>query len=195
MEVNMATLGAQTIYSPEEYLYLERKARFKSEYLRGEILAMSGASLSHTRITLDIATELNIQLREKECEAVTNDMRVKTMPIVSYFYPDIVIFCGEPQFEDETFDTLLNPVVIIEVLSPSTELYDRTEKFNYYKQIPTLQEYMLVSQDKVNIEHHLKQNEEWKLNEYHALEDTLTLSTIGCSLALRDVYRRVEIKS
>ena len=124
----MSSLGAQTLYTPEEYLFLERKATRKSEYLSGEILAMSGASLAHTRITLDIATELNIQLRGQKCEVVTNDMRVKTTPIVSYFYPDVVVFCGEPLFEDETFDTLLNPVVIIEVLSPSTEAYDRGEK-------------------------------------------------------------------
>ena len=120
-------------------------------------------------------------------------MRVKERQSESYFYPDVVVACSEPQFEDDSFDTLLSPVVIIEVLSPSTEIYDRTEKFKYYKQMPTLQEYILVSQDKVNIEHYLKQNEEWKLNEYHALEDTLTLSTIGCSLSLRDVYRRVNV--
>lgn len=121
-------------------------------------------------------------------------MRVKEKQSDSYFYPDVVMACSEPQFEDESSDTLLNPVVIIEVLSPSTEIYDRTEKSKYYKKIPTLQEYILVSQDKVNIEHLLKQNEEWKLNEYHALEDTLAISTLGCTLALRDVYRRVDLE-
>ena len=144
----MSSLGAQTIYSPEEYLYLERKATFKSEYLRGGILAMSGASRAHNYITLDIATEINIQLRDRDCEVFSGDMRVKENQSESYFYPDVVIACGEPQFEDDVFDTLLNPVVIIEVLSPSTEVYDRTEKFEYYKQITTLQEYILVLQDK-----------------------------------------------
>lgn len=189
----MSSLGAQTLYSPEEYLYLERKAIFKSEYLRGEILAMSGTNRAHNYITLDIATEINIQLRDQNCDVFSGDMRVKERVSEAYFYPDVVVSCAEPQFEDETFDTLLNPVVIIEVLSSYTEIYDRTEKFNYYKQIPTLKEYILVSQDEVQVEYHQKLNEIWILKEYHSLEDTLTLSTLSCSLSLRDVYRRVDI--
>lgn len=188
----MSSLAAQTLYTPEEYITLERKATLKSEYLSGEILAMSGASLAHTLITVDITTELNIQLKGKECKVVSNDLRVKTTPDTSYFYPDVVVFCGEPEFEDETFDTLLNPVVIIEVLSPSTEIYDRTEKFEYYKQITTLQEYILVSQDKIKVEHHQLQNMQWKLKEFHALQGTFALSSIGCELSLNDVYRRVD---
>ena len=188
----MSSLGAQILWTPEEYISLERKATRKSEYLSGEILAMSGASLAHTRITLDIATELNIQLRGQKCEVVTNDMRVKTTPIVSYFYPDVVLFCGEPLFEDETFDTLLNPVVIIEVLLPSTEAYDRGEKFESYKQLLSLKEFILVSQDKVHVEHHCLQDTQWKLKEFHALQDSITLSAIGCKLSLRDIYTRVN---
>ena len=189
----MSSLGAQTIYSPEEYLFMERKATIKSEYLSGEIFAMSGANLAHNFIRLDIATEINIQLKEREYEVVISDMRVKTTPGVSYFYPDVVVFCGEPEFEDETFDTLLNPVVIIEVLSPSTEIYDRTEKFEYYKQITSLQEYILVSQDKVHVEHYQLQDMQWKLKKFHALQDTLTFSSIGCKLPLRDIYTRVNL--
>ena len=187
----MSSLGVQTLYTPEEYIFLERKATLKSEYLSGEMFAMSGASLAHTFITLDIATELNIQLRGQECEVVTNDMRVKTTPIVSYFYPDIVVFCGEPEFEDDAFDTLLNPIIIIEVLSPSTEAYDRKEKFEYYQQILTLKEYILVSQDKVHLEHYRKQDRGWTMQVLDALQDSLTLSSIGCKLALRDIYLRV----
>ncbi len=190
----MSSLGAQTIYSPEEYLYLERKATFKSEYLRGEILAMSGASRAHNYITLDIATEINIQLRDRDCEVFSGDMRVKESQSESYFYPDVVIACGESQFEDDTFDTLLNPVVIIEVLSPSTEIYDRTEKFNYYKQIATLKEYILVSQDKIKVEHHRIQGTQWRLKEYQELQETFTLSSIGCKLSLNEVYRRVDLE-
>ncbi|MCE2399262.1 Uma2 family endonuclease [Candidatus Poribacteria bacterium] len=189
----MSSLSAQTLYTPEEYISLERKATLKSEYLSGEILAMSGASLSHTRITLDIATELNIQLRGQECEVVTNDMRVKTTPIISYFYPDVVVFCGEPEFEDDTLDTLLNPVLIIEVLSPSTEAYDRGEKFEYYKQIASLKEYILVSQDKVHVEHYQLQDTEWKLKTFHELQDTLSLPSTGCKLSLSDIYTRVNL--
>ena len=188
----MSSIGARTYFTPAEYLVWERKAAVKSEYLRGEILAMSGASLAHTLITLDIATELNIQLRGSECEVVTNDMRVKTSPQVAYFYPDVLVFCGEPQFEDNTFDTLLNPVTIIEVLSPSTETYDRTEKFEYYQQVVSLKEYVLVSQDKVHVEHYCRQGTEWVLKEFRRLQDALTFSTIGCELALLDIYRRTS---
>ncbi len=188
----MSSLAVQTIYTPEEYLILERKGTLKSEFLNGDIFAISGATLAHTLITVDITTELNIQLRGKDCKVVSNDLRVKTVQLVSYLYPDVVVFCGEPKFEDETFDTLLNPVVIIEVLSPSTEVYDRTEKFEYYKQITTLQEYILVSQDKVKVEHHRLQENQWKIKEHQALQDTFTLSSIGCKLTLSDVYRRVD---
>lgn len=189
----MSSLGAQTLYSPEEYIALERKATLKSEYLSGEILAMSGASRAHNFITLDIATELNIQLRGRDCDVYTGDMRVKVRQSDSYFYPDVVVACGESQFEDNHFDSLFNPVVIIEVLSPSTEIYDRTEKFDYYKQIATLQEYILVSQDKVKVERYRIQGNQWGLNEYHSLQASLTLSSIRCRLSLSDVYRRVDL--
>ena len=189
----MSSLGAQTLYTPEEYIALERKATTKSEYLSGEIIAMSGANLAHNFIRLDIATEINIQLKEREYEVVISDLRVKTTPDTSYFYPDVVVFCGEPEFEDNTFDTLLNPVVIIEVLSPSTETYDRKEKFGYYKQLPSLKEYILVAQDKVHVEHYRLQDMQWNLKEFHALQNTLTLSSIGCKLSLRDIYTRVNL--
>ena len=147
----MSSPAAQTIFTPEEYLALERKATLKSEYISGEILAMSGASLAHTRITADIVTELNIQLRDGKCEVISNDMRVKTGAKGAYFYPDIVVFCGNPQFEDNVFDTLLNPIIVIEVLSPSTEAYDKGEKFRHYQELASLQEYILVSQDRVRV--------------------------------------------
>ncbi len=129
----MSSLAAPTVYTPEEYLVSERKATLKSEYINGEIFAMSGASNAHNLITLDIGTELNIQLRERECLVYTNDMRVRTSPMGSYFYPDVVVVCGEPQFEDNVFDTLLNPTLVIEVLSPSTEAYDRGENLGTIK--------------------------------------------------------------
>ena len=191
MEAHMSSLVAQTLYNPEDYLIAERKATIKSEYLSGEILTMPGASLAHAQITLDIATELNIQLRGKDCEVVTNDVRVKTSPKIAYFYPDVVAFCGEPQFEDDTFDTLLNPVLIIEVLSPSTEKYDKSEKFEYYRQIQTLKEYILVSQDKVHVEHYMSQNTEWTLQTFNAFQDTLVFTSIGCKLSFKDIYTRI----
>ena len=187
----MSSLAAQTIYTPEEYLALERKATFKNEYLNGEILAMSGASLAHTRITLDIATELNNQLRGGTCEVITNDMRVKTGPKGAYFYPDIVVFCGEPQVEDNVFDTLLNPILVVEVLSPSTEAFDRGEKFRHYQELASLREYLLVSQDRVRIEHYRLTKTQWVQTEFRGHEDVLSLASIGCELPVRDIYRRV----
>ena len=187
----MSSLAAHTIYTPEEYLALERKATLKNEYIRGEILAMSGASLAHTRITADIVTELNNQLRGGECEVISNDMRVKTGPKGAYFYPDVVVFCGDPQFEDNVFDTLLNPILIVEGLSPSTEVYDKGEKFRHYQELASLQEYVLVSQDRVRVEQYRLSHTQWVQTEFHAPEDVLSLASIGCELPLRDIYRRV----
>jgi Uma2 family endonuclease len=191
MEKDMSSLAAQTVFTPEEYLASERKAELKNEYLSGEILAMSGASLAHTRITLDIATELNIQMRGQGCEVITSDMRVKTGLNGAYFYPDIVVFCGDPQFEDNVFDTLLNPIIVIEVLSPSTEAYDRGEKFAHYQEIASLREYILVSQDRIRVEHYRLIKTQWVQTEFQAHEDVLPLDSIRCELPLQDIYRRV----
>ena len=115
---------------------------------------MSGASRSHNRITVDITIQLGNQLIDSACEVFASEMRVRTSPEVSYFYPDIIVVCGEPRFEDDTFDTLLNPIIVIEVLSPSTAAFDRGEKFEQYKQIASLEEYILISQDRVRVEHY-----------------------------------------
>ena len=187
----MSFLAAQTVFTPEEYLVSERKATLKSEYLNGEILAMSGASLAHTRITADIVTELNNQLRGGECEVISNDMRVKTGPKGAYFYPDVVVFCGEPEVEDNVFDTLLNPILVIEVLSPSTEVYDKGEKFRHYQELTSLREYVLVSQDRVRVEQYRLAKTQWVQTEFRSPEDVLPLASIGCELPLRDIYRRV----
>ena len=187
----MSSLTAETLFTPEEYLTSERKATVKSEYLSGQIVAMSGASLAHTRITADIVTELNIQLRGQECEVISNDMRVRTGPKGAYFYPDVVVFCGEPEVEDNVFDTLLNPILVIEVLSPSTEVYDRGEKFRHYQELASLREYILVSQDKVRVEQYRLAKTQWVQTEFRAREDVLPLPSIGCELPLRDIYRRV----
>ena len=187
----MSSLAAQTLYTPEEYLALERKATLKSEYINGEIFAMSGASLAHTRITADIVTELNNQLRGQGCEVISNDMRVKTGPKGAYFYPDIVVFCGEPQVEDNMFDTLLNPILVVEVLSPSTEAFDRCEKFRHYQELASLREYILVSQDRIRVEHYRLTQTQWVQTEFRAPEDVLPLASIGCELSLADIYRRV----
>ena len=187
----MATVAAQTYFTPEEYIALERKAHFKSEYFNGHIIAMSGASRAHNRITGDISTELNLQLRGKDCEIFSSDMRVRAGDSDAYFYPDVVVVCGKQEFEDNVLDTLLNPILVVEVLSPSTEAYDRGEKFTRYKHIASLQEYLLVSQDSVRVKHHRRHVAQWMLSHYRYLEEVLLLPSIGCELSLRDIYRRV----
>ena len=187
----MSTLTAQTYLSPEEYLTWERKQSFKNEYHNGQIVAMSGASRAHNRITVDITIQLGNQLMEGECEVFASEMRVRTSPTGSYFYPDVIVVCDEPRFEDDTFDTLLNPIVVIEVLSSSTAAYDRGEKFESYKQLASLQEYILISQDRVRVESYRRQGTRWLHNTFQHLEDVLPLASIECEVPLRAIYGRV----
>ncbi len=189
----MSSLAVQTYLTPEEYLAFERKATTKHEYINGRIVAMSGASFAHNFITANIVTYLNIQLMDGECRAVASDMRVKAQQTESYFYPDVVVVCGEPRAEDDTFDILLNPTVVVEVLSRSTEAYDRGEKFKHYRQIGSLKDYILISQDEVRVEHYCRQGSGWMQTEFRELEDVLSLFSIGCELRLQDIYRRVEL--
>ncbi|RKU32071.1 hypothetical protein C6497_00085 [Candidatus Poribacteria bacterium] len=189
----MSSIGVRTHFTPDEYLVLERKAAYKSEYFRGEIVAMSGASRAHNLITLDIATELNNQLRGQGCEVYSSDMRVRIAHSEAYFYPDVVVACNQPKFEDVFMDSITNPVIIIEVLSPSTEEYDRGEIFELYKQLPSLKEYILVAQEKFTVEHYAIRDTEWDVNISENPTDILTLSTIRCTLTLKDIYRRVDL--
>ena len=188
----MSSAAVQTYLTPEEYLAWERKADTKHEYLRGELIAMSGASYQHTIITMNISGELYIQLKGTACTVHTNDMRVRTSPETSYFYSDVVVVCDKPRFEDNAFDTLLNPIVLVEVLSPSTQAYDRGEKFKHYQQLTSLREYILVSQDEVEVKRYRRQDTEWQPTESRSLEDVLSLTSIDCELSLDDIYRRVE---
>ena len=188
----MSSAAARTYLTPEEYISFERKATTKHEYLKGQITAMSGASRAHSFITGDIFGELRDQLKGQKCEVHSSDMRVRIHSTNSYFYPDVVVACEEPNFEDNIFDTLLNPRVVVEVLSPSTEAYDRGEKFELYQQLDSLQEYLLVSQDQVRVEHYIYQETEWIRSEYQELDDVVPLRSIECELRLRDVYSRTE---
>lgn len=188
----MASLPAQTLFTPEEYITRERKARHKSEYLNGQIFAMSGVSRAHSLITGNIFNQLYNQLITSDCEVHSSDMRVQPSPI-AYFYPDVVVACNEPRFEDDVFDTLLNPVVIVEVLSPSTAAYDREEQFSHYKQLASLQDYILVSQHKFCVEHYCRQDQYWVHTEYRSPEDVLILTSIECKIPLRNIYMRVIV--
>jgi Uma2 family endonuclease len=185
----------QTIYmTPEEYLAMERKAQYKSEYFDGEIFLMAGASEAHNQITTNILTEINLQFKKRPCKVYNNNMRVKVNLAGLYTYPDVVAVCDKPRFDDEQKDTLLNPIVIIEVLSDSTADYDRGTKFELYRKLESLVEYVLVAQDKCHIEHHVRQaNNQWLLSETSDLQETIELSSIQCHLALSEVYDKIEI--
>lgn len=183
-----------TYLTPEEYLAIERKAETKSEYINGEIVAMTGASREHNLIGVNLTREISQQLRGQPCEGYVNDMRVRVPSTRFYTYPDLVVVCGEPEFEDDCFDTLLNPTLIIEVLSESTEGYDRGKKFGFYRTIPSLAEYLLVAQDEHRIEQYAKQQDgRWLLSEYHSAEDVAELASIQCRLALKEVYDKVVL--
>jgi Uma2 family endonuclease len=186
---------AQPRLTPEEYLALERQAKHRSEYVNGRVCAMAGASRAHNLIVGNTFSELRAQLRGRPCEAYVNDMRVKVSPTGLYTYPDVVALCGEPRFEDTQMDTLLNPNVIIEVLSDSTEGYDRGEKFAHYRRLQSLQEYVLIAQDKARVEHYARAGEHWMLTEVSSLEGVLTLASVGCAIPLHEIYERVEFPS
>ena len=188
----MASVAVQSRYSPETYLALERQAEYKSEYMDGQIMAMAGASRMHNLIAGNLYREVSQQLRGRPCEAYISDMRVKVSPTGLYTYPDVVVVCGDIRFEDDHHDTLLNPTVIVEVLSASTEAYDRGDKFAHYRRLEALQDYLLVSQDKVRVEHYVRQGVLWVLSEASMLDETVHLASIGCEVALRDIYEKVQ---
>lgn len=187
----MSTPIARTYLTPAEYINWERKTVTKHEYLDGEIVAMSGASNAHNIITMNTSYQLYGQLLDRDCFVYASDMRVRVQASVSYFYPDIAVVCGEPRFEDDAFDTLLDPTVIIEVLSPSTAAYDPSEKFTRYQQIASLKEYILISQNRTHVEQHLRQENQWRATEFHRLDDVVPVTSIECELLLRHIYRRV----
>lgn len=183
---------AKTYIAPEEYLAYERGREDKHEYHDGEIFAMTGASRKHNLIAGNVFAELKRQLRDRPCETYISDMRVRIPAANIYTYPDVVVACGEPRFEDAEVDTLLNPVLLVEVLSKSTKAYDRIVKFNYYRTLESLTEYLLVSQDESHIAQHVRQLDgRWLLTDIRGLESKIELVSVPCLLVLRDVYDKV----
>ncbi len=192
MSQNLATI--QTYYSDEEYLAFEREALDKHELIDGEVIAISGASREHNLITLNTATELHFQLKGKNCETYSSDMRVR-MKKGRYSYPDVVVVCGEPQFADDEFDVLLNPVVVVEVLSKSTRFRDKTEKLETFQKMESIQECLLIEQDFLHIEHYIKQTPmQWLLKIYEDMKQTISLESIDCQLPLSEIYAQIEFE-
>ncbi len=179
--------------TPEQYLEIERKAPFKSEFYRGEMFAMSGASREHNLIANNIGGEARNRLRGKPCETYGSDMRVRIPKTGLYTYPDLSIACDKPQFVDSHFDTLMNPKVLIEILSDSTEKYDRSTKMSHYMQIDSLQEFVLVSQSQPRVEVYQRSTEgQWIYREARDMTASIALESVGITLPLSEIYLRVE---
>ncbi len=192
---NHVSTKPKTKITPQEYLAMERRAEIKSEYFDGEMFAMSGATSEHTKIVVNLTTEMNSQFADRPCEVYCQDLRVKVSQTGLYTYPDIVAVCGEPRFEDEQFDTLVNPQLIIEVLSKSTESYDRGRKFAHYRTIETLREYVLVTQTECRLERFTRQEDgSWVYTECTDPYGEMELSSDACRLSLARVYHKVDFE-
>lgn len=204
-DVALANLKAKekNLYTVEEYLEIEREAFERSEYVSGKIFAMAGESEKHGIVSVNLTSEIHQQLKGKDCQLRAKDTKIasnilpekKTSSMKGMFsYPDLVVFCGEPEFHDEHKDIILNPKVIIEVHSDSTELFDRNTKFiRYSKFNPTLTDFILVSQDKPMVEHFIRQDDEsWKIYTYFGLKEAFTIESIGCKLKMSNIYDRVK---
>jgi len=186
-------MGQPSRYTPAEYLALEREAETKSDYVAGEIFSMAGASRRHNLITGNVARELGTQLRRRPCEVYTSDMRVRVPATDLYTYPDVVVVCEEPRFEDAELDVLLNPTLLAEVLSPSTADYDRGFKFDSYRTIESLREVLFIAQDSVHVVHYVRQDDgTWILTETRSPEEGLSLVSIGARLPLSEAYAKVR---
>lgn len=184
-------------FSPEQYLSLERVSEIRHEYLDGSVYAMAGESPEHSTICFNLAGVMHAQLRGTSCRGFSPNMKIRTDTGGLYAYPDLSVVCGEPTFHDERRDVLLNPTVIFEVLSRSTENYDRGEKFlRYTTQIESLRDYVLISQQRPRVECFSRQPDgTWASSEVEGLENRLDLPSINCRISLADVYERIDFSA
>jgi Uma2 family endonuclease len=193
MEVRMSAEAIPYV-TPQEYLSIERAAEYRSEYFEGQMFAMSGAKRPHNLITTNLVWALKGRLRGGPCEVYPGAMRVKVRATGLYTYPDVVVACGEREFEDEDEDTLFNPTAVFEVLSPTTEAYDRGGKFAHYRMVDSLQVYVLVAQNHCMVERFARQaNGGWGFAALASLEESLELGALGCSLPLAEIYDGVGL--
>lgn len=198
----LAKVKSKPYFTLEQYLEYEREADERNELIDGEIYAMAGESPRHGDVSMNLAGILQNQLRGTDCRGRIKDTKVKSGALKERFgkgmisYPDLVVICGEPEYHDKHRDVVLNPAVIIEVLSDSTADFDRGVKFTRYRMFnPTLTDYVLVWQDEPLVEHYIRQaNGDWLLKEYHGLEASFRIDSINCSLSLAEIYERVEFE-
>ncbi|HEY0379873.1 MAG TPA: Uma2 family endonuclease [Pyrinomonadaceae bacterium] len=178
--------------SPEEYLAVEREAEYKSEYVDGVMYAMAGGSERHNLIAGNLITELNIRLREALCRVYPSDLKVRVPNSKRFFYPDVSVVCDETQFADDERDVVLNPILLVEVLSESTAAFDRGKKFQSYQQIESLQEYLLVSQDEHLVEHYLRREDgHWLYTKVSGPDEAVILPSLQCELPLGGIYNKL----
>ena len=188
--------AALKYYTAKEYLAFERAAQEKHEFYKGEIFAMSGASFRHNQIQMNFTIAVGSFLKGKSCDVFGSDLRIHIPSNTLYTYPDAIIICGKPQFLDEEFDTVLNPAVIIEILSSSTQRYDRGENFMLYRSITSLQEYILIDSENIAVEHYKRNKDNtWLLQEWKERTDMLTINTIDFTLPLEELYSGVNLQA
>ena len=189
----MSSQRALAVFTPEEYLALERPSEIRHEYLDGTVYAMAGESIAHSAICFNLAVTVGLQLRGRDCRGFSPNMKVRAGEAGLYAYPDLAVACGEAFFHDRHGDVLLNPTVVFEVLSRSTQVYDRGEKFERYKTIESLRDYVLVSQDRPRLEYFSRRPDGiWSHAEFEGLDAVLTLDSINCRVALADIYDRIS---
>lgn len=182
-----------TLLTPEEYLAVEREAETRSEYVDGVVYEMTGAHINHIRIVRNLTVELVAQLRGRPFDVLPTEMKVRMPDSRKFFYPDISVVSGEPEFHDDRKDIILNPVLVFEVLSKSTEAFDRGLKFQAYQQLPSLREYLLVAQDAPSVEQYVRRDDgTWSYRAVTGREGSLTLPSVECTLALGAVYDKVD---
>lgn len=182
----------KTLPTAAEYLATEREASYKSEFVRGEIFAMSGAAINHTRIAMNLGAEIRNALKNRPCEVFGSDMKVRVEAADCFFYPDLSGLCGDIIFHDERTDTFTNPQFIIEILSDSTESYDRGGKFHDYQFISSLNEYVLVSQKSEAIDIYTKRDDHWMYRSLRGPDETLVLESVSCEIPFSEIYRNVD---
>ncbi len=183
----------QRYYTPDEYLTQEEVAEFRSDYRDGEIVSMTGASINHNQIAGNVYAFLKFMLRKTDIKPYIGDLRLWIPQYRQYTYPDVFLIQGQPVFQERRTDTIINPRLIVEVLSKSTKDYDRTDKFRYYRSIAELQEYILINQYKIEIEHYTKaQENSWLFRAYEASTDRIVLTSINLEVTIEDIYENVE---
>ena len=185
----------QRYYTPEEYLELEEAADYKSEYIDGQIIPMAGGSVNHNRISVNLSAALNLAFRQQDYEVFMGDLRLWISQKRIYTYPDLMILAGEPEFFNNRKDVILNPQVIVEVLSKSTKGYDREDKFEAYRTISTFQEYLLIDQTRIHVDQFSKTGKkQWALREYDQEDEAIALVTVPFEISLQDLYNKVKFE-